>query len=143
MLLVSNTHLLPTPIPPFPPHPTIPPFSTPSLPPRTSSYLLGSIDFGSQIPLLSFNLSFLLPKKDVDFRETRVALPTAHGISNFLKRRHSVPETQQDLRAMHEAQQTSPRKGRTSPKEGIIQRIFSRQKKNTTPVVGIAFPAAG
>lgn len=73
---------------------------------------------------------------DVDFRESRVAIPTAHGLSNFLKRRHSVPETQLELRTMNEPQQNPPPK---KEKESLIDRIFSRRRKHKSSV-GVAFP---
>lgn len=71
----------------------------------------------------------------MDFTEGRVAIPSAHGISNFLKRRHSVPETQHELRNMN-ANGAHNKK----PTQGLIERLFSRRKSKT--VVGVALPAA-
>lgn len=85
------------------------------------------------------DLTNVKPVSDMDFRETRVAIPTSHGISNFLKRRHSVPETQNELRMMHAAE-ASVKAKKEKDKSSVLQRILSRVRRSS---VGVgAIPAA-
>jgi len=73
------------------------------------------------------------PVSEIDFRENRTPLPLPPGISSFLERRHSVPETQLELRTLHDGGPVDPKK----EKSGILQKIFYRVKRST---VGVAVP---
>jgi len=74
-------------------------------------------------------------KADVDMRENRVALPTPHGISNFLKRRHSVPETQLELRTLHDVNKATSTKKEKERSTSILQKIFTRVRRSSVGVV--------
>lgn len=75
-----------------------------------------------------------VPGAEINLRTSVAIMPTTpkEPRSSFLKRRHSLPETQDELRTLAYVNTS------TKKEKGILQRLFSRAKR---AAVGVAIPA--